>query len=79
MKRFLSFFIFVFSLTQLSAQLFTHYGGTVGFGQSNILGEKSEFERVKGVQNFSIGLVGEHHFEGPFLITSELNFYGSGD
>jgi hypothetical protein len=79
MKFVLSFVFSALVLTQLSAQLFTHYGGTVGFGQSNILGEKSEFERVKGVQNFSIGLVGEHHFDAPFLITSELNFYGSGD
>ena len=67
MKRFLSFFIFVFSLSQLSAQLFTHVGGTVGFGQSKILGEKTEFERVKDVQNFSVGFVGEHRFDSPFL------------
>jgi hypothetical protein len=79
MKFVLSFVFSALLISHISAQLFTHYGGAVGFGQSNILGEKSEFERVKGVQNFSIGLVGEHHFEGPFLITSELNFYGSGD
>ena len=79
MKRFLSFFIFVFSLSQLSAQLFTHVGGTVGFGQSKILGEKTEFERVKDVQNFSVGFVGEHRFDSPFLITTGIHFYGSGD
>ena len=79
MKRFLSFFIFVFSLSQISAQLFTHYGGTVGFGQSKILGEKIENERVKDVQNFSIGFVGEHRFDSPFLIATALNFYSSGD
>ena len=79
MKRVLSFFIFVFSLTHISAQLFTHVGGTVGFGQSKILGEKTAFEKVKDVQNFSVGLVGEHHFDSPFLITTGVNFYGSGD
>ena len=79
MKRVLSFFIFVFSLTHTSAQLFTHVGGTVGFGQSKILGENSEFESVKAVQNFSIGLVGEHHFEFPIFISSEVNFYATGD
>lgn len=79
MKRVLIFFIFVFSLSQVSAQLFTHFGGTVGFGQSKILGEKTAFEKVKDVQNFSVGLVGEHHFDSPFLITTGVNFYGSGD
>lgn len=79
MKRVLSFFIFIFSLTHLSAQLFTHVGGTVGFGQSKILGEKTEFEKVKDIQNFSVGLVGEHRFDSPFLITTGVDFYGSGD
>ncbi len=79
MKRVLIFFIFVFSLSQTFAQLFTHFGGTVGFGQSKILGERAEFERVKDIQNFSVGLVGEHHFDSPFLITTGVNFYGSGD
>jgi hypothetical protein len=79
MKRVLSIVIFVFNLTHISAQLFTHAGGTVGFGQSKILGENSEFESVKAIQNFSIGLVGEHHFDSPFLITTGVNFYGTGD
>jgi hypothetical protein len=79
MKRFLSFFIFVFSLSQLSAQLFTHVGGAVGFGQSKILGEKTEFEKVKDIQNFSVGLVGEHRFDSPFLITTGVRLIGFGD
>lgn len=79
MKRVLSFFIFVFSLTHISAQLFTHVGGSVGFGQSKVLGERSEFERVKDIQNFSLGLVGEHRFDSPFVITIGANFMGFGD
>lgn len=79
MKRVLSFFIFVFSLTEVSAQLFTHLGGTVGFGQSKIQGEKTAFERVKDVQNFSVGLVGEHRFDSPFLITTGVCLTGFGD
>jgi hypothetical protein len=79
MKCVLSFFIFVFSLTQTSAQLFTHVGGTVGFGQSKILGEKTEFEKVKDIQNFSVGLVGEHRFDSPFLITTGVSLTGFGD
>lgn len=70
----------VISVAQpLAAQLFTHVGGNVGFGQSKILGEKSEFERVKEVQNFSLGLTAEHRFDSPFLITTGINFTGFGD
>jgi hypothetical protein len=79
MKRFLSFFFFVFSLSQISAQLFTHYGGSAGFGSSKLLGEFNEFEKSRDVQCFSIGLVGEHHFDAPFLLTSEINFMSYGD
>lgn len=79
MKRVLSFFIFVFSLSQVSAQLFTHYGGSAGFGSSKLLGEFNEFEKSRDVQCFSIGLVGEHHFDAPFLVSSEINFMSYGD
>jgi hypothetical protein len=73
---------FVFSslvLTQLSAQMFTHYGGSFGYGSSKVLGEFDEYEKSKDVHCFSIGLVGEHHFDAPFLISSEIKFMGYQD
>jgi len=79
MKCVLSFVFSALVLTQISGQLFTHYGGSVGFGSSKLLGQFDEFEKSKDVQCFSIGIVGEHHFDAPFLLTSQINFISYGD
>ncbi len=79
MKFVLSFVFSALLISQISAQLFTHYGGAVGYGSSKMLGEFNEFEKSKDIQSFSIGLIGEHHFDAPFLLTSEINFMSYGD
>jgi hypothetical protein len=79
MKKFLLILFLFFLMKISSAQLFTHVGGSVGFGQSKILGERSDFERVKDVQNFSLGVAAEHRFDAPILFTIGVNFTGFGD